>query len=228
MQSHGFNYHAAGEDMSDLYHAGETQLMGYGESDSSGAWLKFQVMPEDLEKFRGLKGQCFAIGLQMVEHVSHETPKQKGEFGEEAKQLRQSGFFRIPDVWKACGTDAEFLAWLRTQPCCIKDDTDPHSGDVCACHVRRVANGSGASIKPEYSAVPMCHYHHALQHSAGESALGGREFFDRERIRHLERWAWEQCKKAVFAESMSNVPPLILRSWAEEHDLYKYLPSAYQ
>ena len=41
--------------------AGETQLMGYGESDSSGAWIKFQVMPEDLDMFRGLKGEVFDV-----------------------------------------------------------------------------------------------------------------------------------------------------------------------
>lgn len=42
----------------------EVMLMGYGESDSSGAWIKLQVKPEDLDNFRGLKGQRFACALQ--------------------------------------------------------------------------------------------------------------------------------------------------------------------
>lgn len=51
--------------MSDVqvHFAEDAQLMGYGESDSSGAWLKFQVRPEDLEHFRGLKGTVFYLTL---------------------------------------------------------------------------------------------------------------------------------------------------------------------
>ncbi len=41
--------------------AGEGQLLGYGESDSTGAWLKIRVTPEDLEHFRGLKGTTFDV-----------------------------------------------------------------------------------------------------------------------------------------------------------------------
>jgi hypothetical protein len=62
-----------------VYWADDAQLMGYGESDSAGAWLKFQIQPEDLEKFRGLKGTVFYAALvKRQESGAPETQKPKG------------------------------------------------------------------------------------------------------------------------------------------------------
>ena len=44
----------------------EVRLIGYGESDSSGKWIKFEV--HDLEKFRGRKGSMMAIGVKLVQN----------------------------------------------------------------------------------------------------------------------------------------------------------------
>lgn len=150
---------------------GETKLMGYGESDTSGAWIKLQVMPDDLEIFRGLKGEVFDTALRNVDKgqiKAVETPK-KGEWGKEAQILRQSGFFRSPAVWRAVGTDKDYLEWLKTQECAAKH-LGGCEGDIVAAHVRRISNGSGVGIKPkEFSAIPLCHRHHMLQHQKGES-----------------------------------------------------------
>lgn len=59
-----------------VYWSDESQLMGYGESDSSGAWLKFQIHPEDLEKFRGLKGTVFHLTMVKIQD-NGEPEKQK-------------------------------------------------------------------------------------------------------------------------------------------------------
>ena len=61
-----------------IYWSDESQLMGYGESDSSGCWLKFQITPEDLEKFRGLKGTVFHHTLVKIQD-NGEPEKQKEE-----------------------------------------------------------------------------------------------------------------------------------------------------
>lgn len=60
-----------------VYWAEDAQLMGYGETDTSGAWLKFQISPEDLEKFRGLKGTVFFATL-VKRQDSGEPEIQKG------------------------------------------------------------------------------------------------------------------------------------------------------
>lgn len=63
----------------DPYWSGEAQLMGYGESDSAGAWIKLQVTTEDLAAFRGLKGTSFDVLLanpdQPVGKVEDDKPK---------------------------------------------------------------------------------------------------------------------------------------------------------
>lgn len=55
--------------------------MGYGESDSSGAWLKFQIHPEDLEKFRGLKGTVFHLTMVKIQD-SGEPEKQEKPYAD--------------------------------------------------------------------------------------------------------------------------------------------------
>ena len=42
----------------------EAQIMGYGESDSSGCWLKLQITEEDLAKVRGKKGVACEFTLR--------------------------------------------------------------------------------------------------------------------------------------------------------------------
>lgn len=51
------------EDKVEVHWASDAQLMGYGESDSSGAWIKLQVEADDLEHFRGMKGTVFQVVL---------------------------------------------------------------------------------------------------------------------------------------------------------------------
>ena len=143
-------------------------------------------------------------------------------YGEQAKLLKLSGFFRAPAVWRACGTDAEFLGWIRAQPCAITKATPAE-----AAHVRRVADGAGTAIKPEYSAIPLCREMHQRQHQEGESALGGKEAVDRLRIRYVEQWAWDACKAELGYQSMADVPPGELRSWAAERGVYQHLPNGY-
>lgn len=166
---------------------------------------------------------------RLHDHAAMEATRPKdsvdsalGRYGEQAKLLKLSGFFRTPAVWKACGTDDEFLAWIRQQPCSV---TGARPAE--AAHVRRVADGAGTAIKPEYSAIPLCREMHQRQHQEGESVLGGPEAVDRKRIRHVEQWAWDACKAQLGYESMADVPPGELRSWAAKRGLMHCLPNGY-
>ena len=153
-------------------------------------------------------------------------------YGQQAKELRLSAFFRRPEVWRAIGTDQEFLDWLKTQDCSAGALLCTHGGDIVPAHVRRIANGAGMGIKPEYSAIPLCNNHHSLQHQQGESAIAPREWWDKKRIEYLVKWCWLKLKADLQYESWSNVPPWVLRDWADEHDVSghdgnMWLPSSY-
>lgn len=106
-----------------------------------------------------------------------------------AGELYRAGWFLNPRVLAAFGSDLEFLAWVKTQPCAIASiKAAPCSGDIVAAHVRRVSNGSGTGTKPQYSAIPLCDGHHKLQHQHGESVIGGNEAIDSRRAHHLAEW----------------------------------------
>jgi hypothetical protein len=145
-----------------------------------------------------------------------------------AKSLRLSSFFRMPEVWRLIGTDAEFLAWVRLQKCAYCHAAPNEHKPTEAAHVRRVAEGAGVAIKPEYCAIPLCHNHHALQHAQGESALGGKEWFDKKRIEILTQWAWESLRQQLGYESWAEIPPVTLRMWAVVRSVHTYLPSEYR
>lgn len=75
--------------------------------------------------------------------------------------------------------DKLFQAWLRKQKCAWCKSPPPSD----SAHVRRAAN-AGIAIKPYMSGVPLCRTCHRLQHDGGESALGGKEWFDAQALIH--------------------------------------------
>lgn len=166
------------------------------------------------------------IGQQVGLAFADVTQQKKHAYGVEAQKLKLSGFCRSPAVWEVIGQDSQFLAWVRAQPCIIPEG--PHEGDIVAAHVRRVADGAGTGIKPEFSAVPMCARHHREQHQHGESVLGGKEKFDAWRIETVERWAWEMLRAWMGYESMADVPPPTLRAWARDRGVDHLLPAIYR
>ena len=152
-------------------------------------------------------------------------------FGAFAQDLRRSSFFRRPEVWRAVGSDDEFLEWLKTQDCAAPKGFG-HSGDVVPAHVRRVANGSGTGVKPQYSAIPLCSEHHSLQHNNGESAIAPREWWDKKRIEYLVQWCWETLKQKLGRDSWADVPPGLLAEWARKNGVAgendSWLPDCYR
>lgn len=149
-------------------------------------------------------------------------------FGKQASLLHSCGFYFNPHVMEKVGTDQEYLNWTKTQPCCVRGSLiadKAHDGDIVPAHVRRIANGAGTGIKPEYSAVPMCNKHHQLQHQSGESAVGGKQFLDRERAHHISRW---MAKRLFNKESMGHVNPVDVITWAASRNISQYLPESYR
>ena len=241
----------------------EVQLMGWGEKAETGAWIQLRL--DDVEHLRLLRGldrytktkpgtrwdMLLAVpadesdaGAAPAAHPPatpsrHPVPSSgapsRQTYGEQARALKLSGFCRSPDVWRALGTDDEFLAWLRTQPCATPGPApfiDPPvycGGDVVAAHVRRIANGAGMGAKPkDFSAIPLCDNHHRLQHQHGESALGGKEWFDRQRIQHVETWAWHRLRHILGVESLRDASPARVRAWAESKGVGHLLPREYR
>lgn len=168
-------------------------------------------------------------------------------FGRYAAELYRLGWFFNPKVLEAIGSDEEYLAWIEKQPCCGQKHitVEPkigdglagayeeikivdHFGDVVAAHVRRIANGAGTSIKPPYSAIPLCHAHHSLQHQNGESAIGGKVWCDNQRDKFLKEWAASTLARTLGFPSMGFVQPEKLRVWALARDLESTLPACYR
>lgn len=156
-----------------------------------------------------------------------EASEGKALYGQEARELRLSGMFLRPDVWKAVGSDAQFLKWLTTQPCAARRLTSCQ-GDIVAAHVRRIANGAGTGIKPEYSAIPLCWKHHTEQHRSGELTFGGREWFDKKRIDYVQAWCWAEMKRQLDVSHMNDASPDKVRSWAYGAGILHHLPECYR
>ena len=172
----------------EIYHADEMQIMGYGESDTSGAWLKLQILPEDMEKFRGLKGQVFNVAMSKVDAPVNKpakrpkVPPAEGPYGDAYRTLHRNGFFNIPAVVSHVGSDNKFLEWIRKQPCAITGAFDynknEETGTVTercdAAHYRSIEDGAGVAIKPKYSAIPLVHAWHLAQTDFGYAAMNVR------------------------------------------------------
>lgn len=218
--------------------ATEVQLIGWGESPDMGAWIKLRL-PEQtqLDVFRGLDratakrpGALFDMLLAEWTGTAESPPERHGNA---AQALKLSGFARSPAVWEAVGTDADFLAWVREQPCSApklqpEGHRTPCGGDVVAAHVRRIASGAGMGIKNPFAAIPLCDRHHREQHARGESAVGGKDAWDRMRVHVVEAWTWQRLREAMGVSSMADCPPASLREWAEVRNVSNLLPKEYR
>lgn len=154
-------------------------------------------------------------------------------YGDQAKALKLSSFFRNPKVWAKVGTDEEYRAWLRGKTCSV-----PSCGSTQteAAHVGAVKDGSGTAIKPEYSAHPLCIPHHrGTEHHEGICKLTGvedkykaRDILDQWKIKWVSGWAWSALKEQLGYESWSEVPPEMLIAWAQSYELDGFLPIDYK
>jgi len=172
----------------------------------------------------GEPGVGIAVARLTLDATQQQLQQQtSAPYSQQAKALRLSAFFRTPVVWRAVGSDSDYLAWLRLQKCAYC-----HAEPAEAAHVRRVANGAGTGIKPPYSAIPLCREHHALQHTKGESALGGSAWFDKMRIDYVVKWGWETLKHTLGYDSWAEVSPEELKRWAGHHQVAHYLPGEYR
>lgn len=166
-----------------------------------------------------------------------------GFYGNDARALVASGWFRNPALWSAVGTDAEFQAWARRQRCVLTGgfDFDTQKGEQRCdfCHVRR-ADGAGTGIKPEFSGVPMVHDAHLAQHQRGElaaineygrrirkkpeTASEAAQWFEAKAVNMAAEWAFETLKAQLGFESFSDVPPRLVKDWANAAGLAYTLP----
>jgi hypothetical protein len=97
-----------------------------------------------------------------------------------------------------------------------------------AAHVRRVADGFGTGIKADYACIPLTDEEHQQQHQAGEESLRPREWYDKQRVQHVHRWAWQALVRALGHESMADVPPADVLAWARERGVDHFLPNEYK
>jgi threonine dehydrogenase-like Zn-dependent dehydrogenase len=71
---------------------------------------------------------------------------QTTDYGMQARELKLSTFMGQMAVWKAAGSDAKFLEWVRLQKC-IARSGQPCDGPVQAAHVWRLKDDFGKGIK---------------------------------------------------------------------------------
>lgn len=216
----------------------------------------FEGDHDPLEQFRGLDtatakkaGHIFNVTVVQGDIVAEPEKPKKGQYGKEAQALHQSVFFRTPNVWLALGTDDEYQAWCRKQKCVVcgdKDYVEEYPDGICEyAHVRRVSNGAGTSIKPPYSGVPLCHNDHSVQHNKGELASyvaaatydkkitiysehNAKDWFDKKRIQHLEKWAHEKLREHAGVDSLTEIEPTWLYRFCNVRSIEKYLPSIFK
>ena len=174
----------------------QLKIMGYGESDTSGCWIKFQLTPELLEDVRGRKGQIVEVAARMLDNSGEYIPpdgvarkiaaesKQiidkampppeppKENHGQYWRGLISRGTFNAPDVLAAIGSEKDYKEWIQKQPSVLSGNSDwleeIGEGRCEEAHVRRVGEGSGTGIKPIYFSVPLTHEEHTFQHKHGE------------------------------------------------------------
>lgn len=185
------------------------------------------IVEKDKQKFQQLFPTLgMAVAMVPLTDVQ-EIKTNKGQYGDYARQLRLSAFFRTPKVWTLMGTDEEFREWIMTQPSAVSRGMDWDEGQgrwVCvAAHVRR-SDESGTGIKADYACIPLMWDEHEKQHREGESSLMPQEWWEKKRLEYVVAWCWERMKEELGVESMADASPEMIHAWAKERDVENLLP----
>lgn len=205
------------------------QLMSYRTLADGGLRITIDLPTTESGHFHELfpSVHCEVAIAALVRDLPQDQPAPQQDYGQYAKALRLSVFFGIPEVWKATGTDAQFLAFVRTQKC-IARACVPCNGPIQAAHVWRQRDGFGKGVKGPYAAVPLCAYHHQLQHNNTEDAVGGRAYMEQMAQECRIRWIWAEIKDDIGVASMRDADPKKVYAWCEKKGIEKHLPAAFK
>lgn len=148
--------------------------------------------------------------------------------GKLMQSLYQAGWFHAPKVLKALGKDAMFLQWVRQQPrCWACDGPGLEEYAIVAAHYRKVASGAGTSIKPPYSAIPLCKLCHDKQHAHGYSVISPAGWWEEKVAKARQDWGHQRMRDIFETTSMTAVPAKWVVEWAVEHELTYLVPQEY-
>lgn len=195
---------------------------------------------------RGIHGAMVRLKLDAAASVQddqEEDDPSKGPYGVFWSQLIRGGFFRVPKVLRAIGTEREFEQWIQKQRSVLSGKADwieSAGARRCECaHVRRVAEGSGTAEKPPFFAVPLTREEHRVQHDQGEEAAleqfgppnvryTAKDWFELQADRMRTEWASnrlaERLDPDVGHKSRSLVGNDLVIHWIEKHNFEKFLP----
>jgi len=138
-------------------------------------------------------------------------------YGQAARQLRLSAFFRTPAVWAAIGDNSAYLIWLRQQACARCHQSSQLTSTISSCPL-----GPSSAVAILYGAIPLCLL--CYQHTDPQRNHAWR---NQQRLHYVRRWAWQTLKQQLGYSNWRDVPPVVLRAWAERHQLSHYLPAIY-
>lgn len=142
--------------------------------------------------------------------------------------LYRGGWFHAPKVLAALGKDAMFLQWCRRQPRCWACDGAPlEDNPIVAAHYRKVAAGAGTSIKPPYSAIPLCKFCHDKQHQHGYSVISPAPWWEEKVAKARHEWGHQRMRDIFETDTMTAVPAKYVVEWALEHELNHLIPAEY-
>ena len=213
-----------------------------------------------IAKFLTMVGQQVGVAFATIEdktmittsmHTTEQKAKEAKPFGAKAALLHKNGTFMIPAILKAIGTDAEFLEWIRLQPCAITGEFDRNADEATgevryqcdAAHYRSIEGGSGMGIKSEYSAIPLTHAWHDKQTRKAMSVFAdqlrnrpdgmddetaGRLWMERRRNHYVSLWASTTLAESFGQHSMGFVNPEEVCVWADVCEVGQWLPPGYR
>ena len=227
----------------------ESQLKDAGEKLGMGAFVVLGLPDMDtiapFESFGIRKpksgsvepGEELSISIASVGGATEEEQKsvrekkeveEKGPYGHITQHLFRGYFFNNRKLYQLLGGDDDYLAWVRLQKSAVDGAFSEYingEGRCEAAHFRSVADGAGMGYKPTYSAIPLTHAQHEVQHREGYAGVGGKDWFDKTALAHASRWAKERMCSAFNISSLSWLEPEEFMEWCATKDVL--VPTGY-
>lgn len=161
-------------------------------------------------------------------------PIEQGRYGQQARALYKSGVLVLPALLRKLGSPTDFVEWVRDQPCRISKE--PVAG---YSQVRAPDHWPG-DLVPLFAVPLSADLHrvrrqhgdlHCLRHKPGATFSKdqqAREWFRREALETIRRWAWDRLRGALDVGSMTQASPAMVRQWFVGQGIDYCLPKGFK
>lgn len=167
-----------------------------------------------------MKQQLEQQAAKTVINERKNLQKKIKEYGDAMNALKLSGFFKQPNVWKAIGTEEEYIDYIKNEKCLFHNHQ---------CYDIQAFKMNNEDVR-HYAYVPLCIKHAEQAKNDINSIPGGIKCLNMRHSILIYEWAMKKLTDILGYDepNLYVLNPSKVLFWAIENKLNVYIPTSFK